>query len=70
MCRTPAGTVPAVVVGLVMEYLTTLEAMGWNPMMRPVEPVAEPSELSDPITMSLMPAPVSATVPLVVPAAL
>ena len=70
MWRTPAGTVPAVVVGFVMENLTTLDAIGWKPIMRPVAPVADPSELSEPITMSLMPTPVSATVPLVVPAEL
>jgi hypothetical protein len=66
----PAGTVPAVVVGFVIEYLTTLLAIGWNPIIRPVDPPTVPSELSDPITISPSSLPVKANVPFVVPAPL
>jgi len=66
----PAGTVPAVVVGLAMEKRTTFEPMEWKPIISPVDPVAEPRESSEPITISPSTVPVRATVPLVVPATL
>lgn len=66
----PAGTVPAVEPWLRRLYLTTLAEVTWKSVANRTVPVADPSELMLPMTMSPKAAPVSANVPVVVPAAL
>ena len=66
----PAGTVPAVLPWLLTTYLTTPADRTWNSVESWIVPVAEPSELIVPITMSPKAALAKANVPLVVEAAL
>jgi hypothetical protein len=66
----PAGIVPAVAPPFWMLYLTTSVATGKNDGTSKVVPVADPSELIEPITMSPSATPDKANVPVVVCAAL